>query len=297
LLDDLLTNTLDPAYAEVAARRKAGRGATTTRSAPVNRPLLVLALLGVGVVLAAAAGQQRIDAPDAARARAQLAREVGSRTASVAALTAQIERLRDETGAARDSQLALSRDGALLASTLRDLEQATGAVALEGPGLVVRVSDAPSPGVGGRPAGSTRDEGRVQDRDLQDVVNALWAAGAKGIAVNGIRLTAQTSIRSAGEAILVDFRPLASPYSISVVGDPDTLQSSFANSEVARRFDTWAQLYQLGLSVRQSGSVHLPAAAPTAPRHAIVLRPPGASASPRATSSTPGSPTPTESSP
>ena len=47
------------------------------------------------------------------------------------------------------------------------------------------------------------------DRDLQVIVNGLWAAGAEAIAVNGQRLTACSAIRSAGEAILVDFRPLS----------------------------------------------------------------------------------------
>ena len=55
------------------------------------------------------------------------------------------------------------------------------------------------------------DTGRVLDRDLQVMVNALWAAGAEAIAINGQRLTARSAIRYAGEAILLDFRPLVPP--------------------------------------------------------------------------------------
>lgn len=48
-------------------------------------------------------------------------------------------------------------------------------------------------------------------RDVVFVVNALWAAGAEAIAVNGQRLSSRTAIRFAGDAILVNFRPLVPP--------------------------------------------------------------------------------------
>ena len=46
--------------------------------------------------------------------------------------------------------------------------------------------------------------------------------------INGQRLTGLSAIRSAGEAILVDFRPLVPPYVVDVIGDPSTLQTGFA---------------------------------------------------------------------
>ena len=63
----------------------------------------------------------------------------------------------------------------------------------------------------------------MRDGDLQLVVNALWAAGAEAISINGQRLGPTTAIRFAGEAVLVDFRPVTNPYEISAIGDPDTL--------------------------------------------------------------------------
>ena len=39
-----------------------------------------------------------------------------------------------------------------------------------------------------------------------------------------------SAIRSAGQAILVDFRPLTPPYVIDVIGDPSDLQTGFAQS-------------------------------------------------------------------
>ena len=39
------------------------------------------------------------------------------------------------------------------------------------------------------PHGEDRTEGRVTDRDLQTIVNEVWAAGAEAVAINGQRLT------------------------------------------------------------------------------------------------------------
>jgi uncharacterized protein YlxW (UPF0749 family) len=66
------------------------------------------------------------------------------------------------------------------------------------------------------------------------VVNALWAAGAEAISINGQRLGPTSAIRFAGEAVLVDFRPVTNPYEVRAIGDPETLSSGFlASPEVA----------------------------------------------------------------
>ena len=99
------------------------------------------------------------------------------------------------------------------------------------------------------------------DRDLQDVVNALWLAGAEAISVNDQRLAAQTAIRSAGEAILVDFRPLSPPYVLRAIGDVDQMQASFADGATARRLQTLTSLYGLRFSLTRVVTATLPAAA------------------------------------
>ncbi len=102
--------------------------------------------------------------------------------------------------------------------------------------------------------------GRIYDRDVQDVANALWAVGAEAITVNDQRLTAQTAIRSAGEAVLVDFRPLSPPYVLRAVGNVDAMEPAFADGPTARRFTTWTSLYGIGFTVTRGQDLHLPAA-------------------------------------
>lgn len=276
LLDALLRESLDPAYAEAAARRRERERSGAARQGAAGRPqahlLAVFGVVLVAVVAGLAIGQQRASAPDAAKARTNLIREITSRTALVDFLTKSEAILRDQTGAKRDQLLNASREGAALANQIRGLDAATGATVLKGSGIVVRMADAKADttSADGSVGGSA---GRIQDRDIQEVVNQLWASGAKGIAINGIRLTAQTAIRTAGDAILVDFRAQSSPYVIDVVGTDAKLQSTFNHSAVAARFSAWTQLYGLGFSVSRDRSITLPAAAPTAARHATAVAP------------------------
>ena len=70
----------------------------------------------------------------------------------------------------------------------------------------------------------------ILDRDLQLTVNSLWASGAEAVAVGGIRIGPNVTIRQAGGAILVDNHPISSPYTILAVGPPHTMQESFDHS-------------------------------------------------------------------
>jgi uncharacterized protein YlxW (UPF0749 family) len=106
---------------------------------------------------------------------------------------------------------------------------------------------------------------------VQDVVNALWSAGARAIAVGGERLGPTTAIRSAGQAILVDFRPITSPYVIVALGSPDTLAGRFAASAAVSRLRAASSAYGIGFSVQSVGHERLPPAADVAPRYAQPL--------------------------
>ena len=55
------------------------------------------------------------------------------------------------------------------------------------------------------------------------VVNALWAAGAEAISVNGQRIGPDTFVRTAGSAILVNVTPVSSPYEVTAIGDSNAL--------------------------------------------------------------------------
>jgi uncharacterized protein YlxW (UPF0749 family) len=248
LLVDISTQALDPAYADAAARR-AGR----PPAPPSRRRALVAAAgaTGAALIIVVAGVQAHRHAPDAAKTRQALLGEVQQETDTVGALQDRLDRLRQRTERLRDSLLSTSAAGAQLAHRVSQQELAAGTVAVSGPGLRVTVDDA---------ANDASGDNRILDRDLQSLVNALWAAGAEAVAVDDQRLTAQSAIRQAGSAILVNFAPIARPYVVSAVGDPVALETSFASSTAAARMRTFTQLYGLSFHYARADELTLPPA-------------------------------------
>lgn len=246
LLRSLVEDSLDEGYARASARRKAAaalraessaaaQGAVVTgRRGPgvtMGMVLTACGLVAVGLLLSTAFGQTRLSARSAAGERASLVSEVAKRDAANQRLQTRLVGLRSEVAAAQRRALQLTGAGSALSTRLVALESVSGTSPVVGPGMKVRVDDAPAqPSSGGAdvdPRTGQAQQGRVTDRDLQTIVNEVWAAGAEAVSVNGERLTALSAIRSAGDAVLVDFRPLNPPYVIEAIGDPATMRTSF----------------------------------------------------------------------
>lgn len=225
------------------------------RTLPLRRVLPVGGvLLTAGLLLGVAASSARRDAPAVSRERSALSAQVGVRSREVAGLTAAVTRLRRQVEDYRRAALRGGGEARTTTAVVRRLEPVTGAAAVRGPGVAVRLNDA------ARPAGTARVAGsRIRDTDLSQVVNALWSAGAEAIAVNGVRLTGGTAIRSAGDAILVNFRPLSPPYTVSAIGSPDRLAAGYAASAVAARLRTASAVYGVVPAIRSADRLLLPA--------------------------------------
>jgi uncharacterized protein YlxW (UPF0749 family) len=94
--------------------------------------------------------------------------------------------------------------------------------------------------------------------DLQIIVNGLWQAGAEAISINGHRLTSRAAIRSAGEAILVDYRPLTRPYVITAIGDRGSLGVEFADNSGGSYLQSLTNNYKVRSDLKTSASVVVP---------------------------------------
>jgi uncharacterized protein YlxW (UPF0749 family) len=251
LLTEVMERPLDPGYA-AAARRRAETGTPPTRSA---RTATVVALLAVGVLFAAAGLRAAAAEPAADRGRTQLAQRIEGGTARADDLATRASTLQ-----ADNARLAASLGGAPVASAdaaASGLQVAAAATPVTGPGLQVVLDDAATPD---GTTGTAATSGRVVDRDVQLVVNGLWAAGAEAVAVNGQRLGALSSIRAAGEAVLVDYRPLTPPYTVSAVGDPTAMQTAFASSVAGRYLQVLRDNYGIRTQVATVDRLDLPAA-------------------------------------
>ncbi|MDQ1697002.1 MAG: hypothetical protein QOJ03_2355 [Frankiaceae bacterium] len=252
LLVDIASSALDPGYADAALHRLAA-GRDDSGSGPDGgrrRWLTIGGVLAATLLIVIAGVQTHEQAPQALRARGALISQVERRTDAVTTLQHQLDGLRGQIAGLRAQVLASTAAGSSLAGRLATEELVAGTVAVSGPGLRVVLDDA-------QPAEASN---RVLDRDLQGVVNALWAAGAEAVAVGNQRLTGQTAIRQAGSAILVNFQRVAPPYVVQAVGDAVDLETSFGVSRAAGRMRTLAQLYGLRFDVTRESSVRLPSA-------------------------------------
>ncbi|HEV7193920.1 MAG TPA: DUF881 domain-containing protein [Jatrophihabitantaceae bacterium] len=276
LLVDLVTDTLDPGYAAAAARRGAGGSGGSRRR--FDRPAVAIGCALIGFVLVIAYIHTHRGAPQAAKVHDRLVARVRAAQSADARLAASAEAL--------NATLSRLRASAGLGSLTNELDKEqllAGQVAVSGPGLEVdlseppRATSSPTPGRGGAtPIGATHI---LTDRDVRSVVNELWADGAEAISINDVRLTPTSAIRFAGEAVLVDFQPITSPYVIRAIGNADDLATGFASSAVASRYHTLASADGIGFGFSEHTSMHLPANAGVLPSlaHAASPTPTGTS--------------------
>lgn len=256
MLNDLFDRRQEDDYRAAARARGSPHAAVPKLPMRIARRTAFFALLVVCAVFATSAVRALVtDDSRAAADHDALVKEAQDRSASVGNLERQIADARQEYGAAQRRALADDSEGADQVRELKRLQDATGFNAVRGSGVVVTVDDADSDELGGADAG-----GKIMDRDLQVLVNGLWAAGATAIAINGQRITALTAIREAGDAVLVDYRPLARPYVVSALGDQHTLQASFADGPAGRYFKTLQTSFDVRFDMQDRDRLALPAA-------------------------------------
>jgi uncharacterized protein YlxW (UPF0749 family) len=270
LLDQVLADTLDPAYAQAAAAR-AARAAGVGEASGSARPgwlrrrrgqlLVALTLIFAGLLAAVTYSEAAAGAQGREKARQALRGDIAEGSSTTDDLVAQLEQLTADVTRTRQDALAASAVGQRALDRLADAEQAAAVVAVTGPGMRVTMDNAP-PAADSDPVGGSAqvaEAGIVQDHDLQLAVNALWASGAEAVSINGQRIGATTAIRQAGGAILVDLRPVTTPYVISAVGDPDELPNAFISTPEAATLAGLTTDYGVVFTVARADDLRLPA--------------------------------------
>ena len=249
LLRRIVDDAVDPGYA--LAQTSAPDAGTR-----IPRHLaLATALLLLGALVTATVVQVRAGAPGVERARTDLLARVQAETEATDALARDIESARLAVAELQTSTLRSTEAGRQVEAQLSALGVATGVVALDGPGVTVTLDDGPP----SRTQPGAPDLARVLDRDVQVAVNGLFAAGAEAVSVNGQRITALSPIRGAGSAVLVGYRPLTPPYTITALGDPRTLATTFSTSPDGRSLLALAETYGIRFDVATSNSLAVPA--------------------------------------
>lgn len=134
-----------------------------------------------------------------------------------------------------------------------------GLTALRGPGLTVRLNDAPRRSDGTLPSGAQPDDLVVHQQDVQAVVNALWAGGAEAMSIMGVRVISTSAVRCVGNTLLLSGRVYSPPFRITAIGDPVALRVALDRSAGVNLFRQAADVWGLGYDVAAERDITVPA--------------------------------------
>lgn len=266
LIFDAMQHPLDPLYEDVAqAQAAAGKPA-----AGHTTILTIATSMIIGLLLAIGGHALREPANVVQDRHTQLIKDIEATEKTNDAKTREVAGLRSDIAA--DTNGVLNRSSATgLKDAIAKGSISAGLAQMQGSGMTVTLSNPSGNNIGAADSDprTNASANAVTSSDMQQIVNALWNAGARGIAINDQRVTSLTAIRFAGSAILVNFRPLTSPYTVSAIG-PNGMKE---------RFDTgFGGQYLKGMTNSGIGGhealadLTLPAASVTQIQHATAVK-------------------------
>jgi uncharacterized protein YlxW (UPF0749 family) len=186
----------------------------------------------------------------------QLIRErdaaVSRQADQITALQRQVQDLTEQAatsdGAVAEAQAAAAAGAA-----------AAGLAEVSGPGVVITLDDAPQRPDGSLPGDARPDDVVIHQSDVQAVVNAVWAAGADGVAVMDQRLISTSAVRCVGNTLLLQGRTYSPPFVVTAVVDSSALRGTLAASPQVAVFRQAVEAFGLTFEVRDRPEVTVPA--------------------------------------
>ena len=170
---------------------------------------------------------------------------------------AQVERLRQQVQGLTQRSAPAGSDLAELDAATRRLGLTAGTMPVRGPGVTVRLDDAPHDGT--VPDGFTADDLVVHQQDVQAVVNALWASGAEAMMLMDQRVISTSAVRCVGNVLILQGRVYSPPYTVTALGDPAALRRGLERSSALQIYREYVDAVGLGYQVSTRTSVTMPA--------------------------------------
>lgn len=258
LIDDLINRPLDQMYndSRLVSKPDSKMAYWATR--------IVVFLICIAVGFEGSQFVRQLNTDPRKQVREQLASQLVENDDHVATLEQDIADLRKSIDEQSESiqQSPIER-------LVRQNDAAAGMTAMEGEGIVMTIADPLAASTdeanGSVPRESAGSKLRVvTDYDLQELVCLMWQHGAEAIAVNGNRLGVQTSIRMAGNNILIGTAAIESPYVIQAIGNrtelakamgKDALPTLYADFQKAGMHPKISEERSLRLEAATAGQV------------------------------------------
>ncbi|WEV71736.1 DUF881 domain-containing protein [Bifidobacterium sp. ESL0790] len=257
LIDDLTNRPLDPLFSDARLTQRKPRSAFTIWATRV-----VVFLICVAVGLSGSVFVRQLNTDPRKQVRKSLIAELQQQNTELNKLSSQVTDLHSQVTKRSDSMPSTALD-----PTLANDEMVNGVLKVKGPGVVITMAD-PIATNGQKNSGATPRETNgehirvVTDADIQTMVSLLWSLKAEAISVNGYRIGASTSVRTAGQTILIGVNQVSSPYKIEAIGDRRALSNGLSKRAQP---ELYSQFEQMGIhpQVSTSSSLTLDAAETT----------------------------------
>jgi uncharacterized protein YlxW (UPF0749 family) len=202
-----------PEPSPVPERSEAGRRIRHALLHPSRGQFSIAILLGL--LMFAAVTQLRLYGDDdlySGLRQSDLVQALTGLSAASTRAEAEINELEKTRDSLRDSTEKRTAALEQAQQELATLGILAGTVPATGPGIEIVVND---------------PKGQYRVNHLLDGIEELRDAGAEAIQINGtVRVVAQTSFEDAEDGISVDGRLLTPPYTLEVIGDPETLSKA-----------------------------------------------------------------------
>lgn len=253
LIDDLINRPVDPLFMDARLNKQKVSGFSLW----ATRIIVFIVCVAVGTVGTQFVRRLHVDTRKAIRT--SLANELVGHTTKFDNLLKEVTKLRNSVD--RESKRITTPEEN---QVTKNDDMVNGVNPVEGPGISITIANPISAGSGSSEGSLPRESMGarmrvVTDRDIQTFVSLLWEGGAEAIAVNGHRLGVQTSIRIAGQAILIGVNQTQSPYVIEAIGDANTLASKIYD----KKHSAWySSLTNAGINpqISYSSKLKLPVA-------------------------------------
>lgn len=207
-------------------------------------------LFGTSAALARSEPMTATEPADLAGLIQQRGEAVEELAARAGELTTDVRALERSSGQ-QGSMTAASRQ----ADTLAPL---VGMGPVRGPGLRVALDDA-GYSLDTLPRGYTVDDVVVHQQDVQAVVNALWAGGAEAMMIQDQRIISTSAVQCVGNTLYLQGRVYSPPYTITAIGDVESLTESLEQDPVVLDYRGWSEVLGLGYVVEPLVDVRMPA--------------------------------------
>ena len=133
-------------------------------------------------------------------------------------LNAREERLREQISDQRTALQQLTSSDSQSATALEEARKRAeaigilnGTVAAQGPGLAMTIRD---------------PDDAVRVADILDAIQELRGAGAETMQIDGVRVGVSTAVTGNPGGLMIDGRPITTPYEFVVIGDPQNMETA-----------------------------------------------------------------------